>query len=337
MRCALLGPTPGSALRASMRRVSCGECRMSKGQLHSRRQLPPRHRTRHFLLHARLHTMDRVVHRRRDEILQQLAIIARHRRFDLYFLHLMAPAHGHLHHAAARLTDDLDARNLRLRLLDVVLQRLRLLHEIAHIATHVIALRFAYLIGLTVSVKSVAPKRSRSACTPGSASSDSRAAVSCASEACSSARAGDSASGTLVSNSRRTVSPKERDNAWASLSCSAGVLTNGRAGSSAKRSTPRSRPRSTQWLASWRAAPERSSSLRIAVHVGAASLPDGAVAAADSGAAGRAAAAGLTAAALPRASAASAGRNASIRRSVISKPVRGSGASARSRLPKIAV
>src|SRR5437879_676358 len=311
--------------------------------------------------------MDGVVHGSGNQVLEHLAVLAHDGGLDLHALHLVPAAHHDLDHSAAGLAGDFNVGDLGLGLLHVGLHGLGLLHQIVEIASHRgrtpegAARRCAQLVrhyftGRTVSGSSVAPKRSRRPCTPASASNARRAeSNSCCVARCSTC-AGVSTPGAAVSNSSRTLSPKWRDSACASFSSCAGVRTSLLRGSSARRTTVPCRPMNTQLLASWRARPDSSSWLTSDAQPATASAPGIAVPA--SGASPRCSpevATGTTpdveAAAAPTAGltrpplapgarvwlASPPGRNAIILSRVISNPVRGSGASARSRLPMIAV
>src|SRR5437879_6437358 len=312
--------------------------------------------------------MDGVVHGSGNQVLEHLAVLAHDGGLDLHPLHLVPAAHHDLDHPAAGLAGDFNVGDLGLGLLHVGLHGLGLLHQIVEIASHRgrtpegAARRCAQLVphftGRTVSGSSVAPKRSRKPCTPASASSARRAeSNSCCVARCSTC-AGVSTPGAAVSNSKRTLSPKWRDSACASLSSCAAMRTSLLRGSSARRTTAPCRPMNTQLLASWRARPDSSSWLTSDAHEPATASWPG-IAGPAPGASPRCSpevATGTTpgeTAAAPTARAGLArpplapgarawlaslpGRNAIILSRVISNPVRGSGASARSRLPMIAV
>ena len=215
MRCAVFGPTPGSARSASISRASCGECFIETPHIRAAcipgGSCMPAITLGHLFLHARFHLVHGIVHRGGDQVLEHLAIFADHGGLELHALDLVPARHGHLHHAAAGDAFDFDGGDLRLRLLHVGLHRLRPASSDCRYPEPSGALVDEKLI--STAARSPAPAWRRnvraSACTTGSASSARRAASSSSSEARWPACAGVSALGRpATSNSMRTVSPK---------------------------------------------------------------------------------------------------------------------------------
>src|SRR5665213_4199630 len=244
MRCALLGPTPGSARRASINAASAGECFMADGagalerQLDSGWQRQPAHGRRHLFLGRAFNPMYGIVYRGGDQILEHLALFGHECRLDLHALDLMASGHDDFDHAAAGFADDFQVRDFGLRLLHVRLQSLSLLHEIIHIG-HRLHLCRSYQhsgsAGRTVSARTLVPKRSLSAPTVASASNAARAWARRSACTRSLERAGVSAGLSRTSISSRTAAPKYRASACASLSSEARVRIGALRGSSASR------------------------------------------------------------------------------------------------------
>src|SRR5690606_15660388 len=135
-------PTPGS-LRSAVVRASReagprtdidGRC--SERHLESRGQRQPLGEAGHLLLGRLLGLAQPVVHRGDDEILEHVAVVLEQARVDLDAAHLVAAAHGHLHHARAGLALDVDLRELFLRPAHVLLHLLRLLHQAGQLTFH---------------------------------------------------------------------------------------------------------------------------------------------------------------------------------------------------------
>src|ERR1044071_2264187 len=133
IRCADLTPTPGSRRSASIRPSSAGSAANRRNglerQLHPRRQRHAGGELAHLLLTDLLGLADAVVERRGDEILEHVLVVAEQARVDRDALDVVLARHRHLDEAGARLAFDLDRGELVLRLLQVLLHRLRLLHQ----------------------------------------------------------------------------------------------------------------------------------------------------------------------------------------------------------------
>src|SRR5882672_6510132 len=161
MRWADFTPTPGRRLRASINASSDGSaiqrppaCRRaeptrtsprggskngeianlwavmsSERELHSRRQWHAGGELAHLFLRHLFGTTDAVVERGSHEVFEHVLVVGQQARVDDDAFHVVLAGHRHLHEPGAGLPFDLDAAELFLSLLEVVLHRLRLLHQ----------------------------------------------------------------------------------------------------------------------------------------------------------------------------------------------------------------
>src|SRR6185295_14730662 len=136
IRCANLTPTPGRRRSASISPSSAGSAANLERQLHPRRQRHAGGELAHLLLTHLLGLADAVVERGGDEILEHVLVLAEQARVDRDALDVVLARHRHLDEAGARLAFDLDRRQLVLGLLEVVLHRLRLLHQAGQLTLH---------------------------------------------------------------------------------------------------------------------------------------------------------------------------------------------------------
>src|SRR6056297_926015 len=164
MRWADFCPTPGRQRRVSMSWTSSGEYTMGESterQLHPRRQAHTRGEAGHLLPGRLLHPPDGIVHGRRDEVLEHLPVVADKLVVDLDSPHLVPAIHADLDHAGTGLAGHLDARQLLLSLLHLLLHLLRLLHQLAESTLHSSCLRFC---PSCVRLVSVSPDLSAAPC-----------------------------------------------------------------------------------------------------------------------------------------------------------------------------
>src|SRR5690554_3934555 len=138
MRWAVLGPTPGRQRSASMRRPMRGlsDTAGSERQLHSRREGHALGDPGHALPGLALYPAHRVVDGRREQVLEHVLVILHEALVDAHALDVVTAGHDDGHKTTARLPGYLHVRDLLLRLLQVLLHLLRLLHEIAESALH---------------------------------------------------------------------------------------------------------------------------------------------------------------------------------------------------------
>src|SRR5262245_12639191 len=134
MRCAERGPTPGRTRSASINRSRPPEVgTLSFGtdlerHLESGRQSKSRSETAHLLGDGLLYASGRIVERCGNQVLEHLAVVADERWIDRDALDLVLAGDDHLDHSSARLSLDLDGRELLLHSAHVLLHLLRLLH-----------------------------------------------------------------------------------------------------------------------------------------------------------------------------------------------------------------
>src|SRR5512135_25290 len=110
--------------------------RPSERQLETGRHRQTRRQATHLLLRHRFGAPHRVVERRRDQVLEHVAVLARERRIDGHLLDVVAAGHRDLDESRPGLSLDLGAPELLLRTLHVLLHLLRLLHQASELVLH---------------------------------------------------------------------------------------------------------------------------------------------------------------------------------------------------------
>src|SRR6185436_18929620 len=142
MRCADFAPTPGRRRSASSKSCSArsvtakASAWVLEGELHARDLRHAGAELAHLLLRCGLGAPDRIVERCGDQVFHHVLVVGEQARVDADALDVVPAGHRDLHQAGTGDTLDLDRRQFLLRLAQIVLHRLRLLHQAGQLILH---------------------------------------------------------------------------------------------------------------------------------------------------------------------------------------------------------